>query len=471
MGKLIEKVCQKGNLVDAWRKVRSNIEVKRRRYSQGIDLVSIREFEADLEENLADLALALKQGSYLPMPVKWVEMDKRGGGKRTIGVLAVRDRIAQRAVFNVIEPVFDQGFLNCSFGFRPGRSVQDAVAQVSSYRRQGCAWVVDADIESCFASLDQRLLMRLVEQEIQDEDILRLIKLWLGVSRLSDRIERNGLSLERVLGITSNYLERGAQWGVDHLLADRGMGYYFPEEPAVDLAMDNQSARQEALHRLVTDLLLLLLTFYRPILKSMKDLPSLEQRLDKKTFLKRTALGSAVAGGLLLLARRIFDREPGPLGTLQGGAISPLLANVYLHQFDLRLTARGHRLVRYADDFLILCRHQGEAKQAMEESREALARLHLSLNKSKTHIVSFEQGFTFLGTYFKAKVTEPIPSEGWRWRLRLTEKRYWEQGRRWMVEMAERSTKEGQQILQQGRELMERGKTSFSQVRHKLTGR
>ena len=104
---LFGQVYEVKNLTDAWRKVRANVRVADRKHSQGVDLVSLQDFEANWEENMADLAIALEEGTYLPMPVKRVKIRKKGGGSRTISILAVQDRIAQRAALNVLEPVLD----------------------------------------------------------------------------------------------------------------------------------------------------------------------------------------------------------------------------------------------------------------------------------------------------------------------------------------------------------------------------
>lgn len=107
---LMKQVCEIENLVDAWRKVKSNVRVANRKHSQGVDMVSLEEFEANWKENMADLAMSLEDGAYLPMPLKRVKLRKKDNGYRTICILSVQDRIAQRAVLNVLEPIFEEIF-------------------------------------------------------------------------------------------------------------------------------------------------------------------------------------------------------------------------------------------------------------------------------------------------------------------------------------------------------------------------
>ncbi|MFQ6058557.1 MAG: reverse transcriptase domain-containing protein [Anaerolineae bacterium] len=418
---LFNQVYDVKNLTDAWRKVRSNVRVADRRHSRGVDLVSLQEFEADWTENMAELALALEEGTYLPMPIKQVSIRKKGGGKRTISILAVQDRIAQRAVLNVIEPLFEAKFLDCSYGFRPNRSVQDAIERIIEYRAEGYTWVVDADIKSCFDTIDQEILMDLVRRTIKDREILRLIKLWLEVGVLGqaaaeEESAREGLTIpfDTLFGLTKEYMERAVDWGIEHLLDREGIGpgYSFVEEDlALEEGVAEGAAREEALRRLAADLLLLLLTFSRPVLKRAKGLPRLRPQVSRLATPRNVALGVAVTllGALLPLVRKGLSRETGALGTPQGGVISPLLANVYLHEFDVAMTKKGYRLVRYADDFVILCRDEGEAQRALAEAEKALARLRLSLNAAKTHLVPFDEGFSFLGAVFAGEEVSAVP--------------------------------------------------------------
>lgn len=436
---LFSQVYEVENLTDAWRKVRSNVKVADRKHSQGVDLVSLQEFEAHWEENMADLAIALEEGTYLPMPVKRVKIRKKGGGTRTISILSVQDRIAQRAVLNVLEPIFEGVFLDCSYGFRPERSIQDAVERIIEYRGEGYTWVADADIEACFDSIDHDILVALLSRYIDDQEMLRVIKLWLKVgvlgmaaaeeevsSRRSPQLwgGRGAIPFETLFGLTKGYMERAVDWGIEHLLEREGgvPAYSFGEEEMeLEVRASEEVAREEALRRLSGDLLLLLLSFSRPLLKRAKKLPSLGKRAAELATPRNVAVGVAVAllGALVPVARRSLAPllspqrwGEGPVGASQGGALSPLLANVYLHEFDVAMVKRGHQVVRYADDFVILCRDEGGARRALADAEKVLGSLRLRLNGAKTRIVPFDEGFSFLGAVFAGEGVVERPEEG-----------------------------------------------------------
>ena len=258
----------------AWRQVRASGG------GPGVDGESIRAFESDLEVKLAELGQELEKGTYRPRGVRRVFVPKPKGGLRPLAIWTLRDRVAQRAVYNYLEPTFESQFLDCSHGFRPGRSVQTAVDAVLAGRDAGLRWVLDADIKDCFDDIRPDLLMRLVRQQVRDKVILRLLTAWLQA---------------RILNVR----------------------------------------------------------------------------------------GQARAAG-----------------TAQGGVLSPLLCNVYLHPFDEALTGQGLRLVRYADDLVVLCRRRREAQAARQVVQRQLGRLHLKLNPHKTQVVHFDEGFKFLGVFF-----------------------------------------------------------------------
>jgi len=258
----------------AWRQVRASGG------GPGVDGESIRAFESDLEAKLAELGQELEKGTYRPRGVRRVFVPKPKEGLRPLAIWTLRDRVAQRAVYNYLEPTFESQFLDCSHGFRPGRSVQTAVDAVLAARDARLRWVLDADIKDCFDEIRPDLLMRLVRQQVRDRVILQLLTAWLQARILNAR-------------------------------------------------------------------------------------------------------GQARAAG-----------------TAQGGVLSPLLCNVYLHPFDEALTGQGLRLVRYADDLVVLCRRRREAQAARQVVQRQLGRLPLKLNPHKTQVVHFDEGFKFLGVFF-----------------------------------------------------------------------
>jgi RNA-directed DNA polymerase len=165
---------------------RAWLKVKAAGGGPGVDGVSLRRFEADLEANLAALQADLLAGRYRPHAVKRLLAPKPGAGLRPIALWTLRDKVAQRLVHDCIAAYFERQFLDCSYGFRPGRGTGDAVKTVLAQRQAGLRWVADADIKDCFDSLDSDLLMRLVRQQVQDPTILRLVRAWLDARVFND---------------------------------------------------------------------------------------------------------------------------------------------------------------------------------------------------------------------------------------------------------------------------------------------
>lgn len=146
----------------------------------GVDGVTIDRFEKSLEANLAQLQEDLVQGRYRPKPVKRLLAPKPNGGLRPLALWTIRDKIAQRVVTDCIEPYFERHFLPCSFGFRPGRSIDQAVRIIIAHREAHRRWVANIDIKDCFDSLDLKLLLHFVGRQIADPLILKLIRAWLN---------------------------------------------------------------------------------------------------------------------------------------------------------------------------------------------------------------------------------------------------------------------------------------------------
>lgn len=258
----------------AWRKVRASGG------GAGVDGQDIASFERELARQLDELSWELARGVYRPRAVRRVFVPKPNGGLRPLAMWALRDRVAQRAVYDYLEPFFEPKFLDCSHGFRPGRSVQTATRAVLAARDEGLRWVLDGDIKDCFDRIEARHLMTLLRHRVKDRTVLELVERWL----------------------------------------------------AADI-LDAQGRRAAA-------------------------------------------------------------------GTAQGSVLSPLLCNVYLHPFDVALTRRGIRLVRYADDLVCLFQRKREAQDARALVQAELAKLALELHPQKTRLVSFDDGFAFLGIFF-----------------------------------------------------------------------
>ena len=265
--------------------------VKRNRGAAGLDKVSIKMFEKNLEQNLDALMRDLKTRSYEPIPLRRVHIPKGGGKFRPLGIPAVRCRVAQEVVRRLINPIFERQFHDDSYGFRGGRNCHMAIEQVLQYARDGYRIVLDADVRAFFDNISHKLIMDMVAAEIADGNILRLISKFL----------RSGVMEDGVL-------------------------------------------------------------------------------------------------------------KPTTRGTPQGGVISPLLANIVLNYLDWQLHAHGFKFVRYADDFVVMCKSIPQAEKALDLVQRILEQdLDLELNSEKTKIIRFSEGFEFLGFYISSRSVRMRP--------------------------------------------------------------
>jgi RNA-directed DNA polymerase len=147
----------------------------------GIDGVTWDDYGANLTSNLAALLSRAKSGTYRAPPVKRVHITKGNGETRPIGIPTLEDRVLQRAVVMLLEPIVEQEFLDCSYGFRPGRSAHQAVARIwKGIMDEGTTWVVDVDIRKFFDTLDHSHLRGMVRKRVRDGVVTRLIDKWLS---------------------------------------------------------------------------------------------------------------------------------------------------------------------------------------------------------------------------------------------------------------------------------------------------
>ena len=171
--RLMEEICQRENFETAWKRVRRN------KGSPGVDGMTIAEAVDYLREHWPTLRTQLLNGTYQPQPVKRVEIPKPGGGLRKLGVPCVVDRLVQQAVLQVLQQRWDPTFSEHSYGFRPGRSAHQAVAQAQRYVAAGHGYVVDIDLEQFFDRVNQDRLMSRVAERESDKRLLKLIRAFL----------------------------------------------------------------------------------------------------------------------------------------------------------------------------------------------------------------------------------------------------------------------------------------------------
>ncbi|WP_284694333.1 group II intron reverse transcriptase/maturase [Rhodoplanes serenus] len=245
----------------------------------GIDGVTAETYEAQLEANLQDLLARIRSGRYVAPPVRRAYIPKADGSQRPLGIPTFEDKVAQRAIAMLLEPIYEEDFLPCSYGFRPGRSAHDALRDLrDGFMTQGLRWVLDIDIRKYFDSIPHGTLRSFLDRRVTDGVVRRMIDKWLKAGVLEN-------------GTTSRTTE----------------------------------------------------------------------------------------------------------GTPQGGVISPLLANIYLHyvldewfETVVRPRLKGRCiLVRYADDVVMAFEDHLSAKRALDVLGKRLDRFGLSLHPDKTRFVDF----------------------------------------------------------------------------------
>ncbi len=282
---LIDKVYGEQNLFLAARKVTGKNK------AAGVDGQSCEEFEERLNVETRQLIEQLKGQTYRPAAVRRVHIPKPGRPNETrpLGIPTVRDRVVQKAILNVIEPILDHQFHERSFGFRHERGAHDALRIVEQKLQEGYVYVVDADLKGYFDTIPKDRLMKLLKEHISDSRMLKLIKMFLDQSILDELRE------------------------------------------------------------------------WTPI-----------------------------------------------AGVPQGAVLSPVLSNLYLNPLDHEMADHGFEMVRYADDFVVLCRSEFEAEVAMQMITEWVEQAGLALHPTKTKIVdSRTESFAFLGYSFRGDKIYP----------------------------------------------------------------
>ena len=181
---LMEEVVERENLIKALKRVQGN------KGSPGVDGMTVGELPGYLDGHWTALREQLMEGTYKPQPVKRVEIEKPDGGVRKLGVPTAVDRLIQQAVQQVLQPRWDPTFSDSSYGFRPGRSQQEAVAQAQKYIAEGYGWCVDLDLEKFFDRVNHDKLMGQIAKRVEDKRLLKLIRAMLNAGVMEDGLEK-----------------------------------------------------------------------------------------------------------------------------------------------------------------------------------------------------------------------------------------------------------------------------------------
>jgi len=182
-GDLLGKLMNRENLNRAFKRVRTNGG------AAGIDGMTVDEMLPWLREHREELLESLRNGTYKPQPVRRVEIPKPDGGVRKLGVPTVIDRMIQQALVQVLQPIFEPMFSEASYGYRPGRSAQQAMKKVKEYYEQGYTSAVDIDLSKYFDTMKHELLINLIRKEVKDKRIVNLIKKFLKSGVMEDGVK------------------------------------------------------------------------------------------------------------------------------------------------------------------------------------------------------------------------------------------------------------------------------------------
>lgn len=357
---LYDRVYRIETLTRAWKHIR-------RGGGAGVDGLTVRAFEQHWAEQMAELAALLQARRYHPLPLRGFLLPRGDGRNRPISLLTLRDRVAQRAVLEVVQPLFAAAASPAAFGVLPGRAVAQALARAEEARSVGNTWAARADIHHFFEEVDRRRALQAFHAVVPDKQLVALVAEWLAMDILrppmspGSTAEPASLAPPRYEGITS-WLD-----GISVPASELG-----EVAPAV-VSLAGRLGRW-----------------------------ALSVWMGRRTSTTLAAGAVALAAALTpLLVRRLgrtADEDvPVGKGTPQGAPLSPLLATAVLHPLDVALDQPGRVLVRYVDDMLLVCRDERTARDGLHEIDRQLTRLGLRLSQGKTLVQPYDAGFTFLG--------------------------------------------------------------------------
>ena len=179
---LINQILSKDNLLLAHKKVVSN------KGAPGVDGMKVEELLTYCQSNWAGIRKQIANGTYQPTPVKRVEIPKSVGGIRVLGIPCVIDRLILQAIHQILTPIFEEGFAENSYGFRPNRSAHDAVKKSGEHSASGCTWVVNIDLEKFFDRVNHDILMSRIARKIKDKLVLKLIRSYLQAGIINNGV-------------------------------------------------------------------------------------------------------------------------------------------------------------------------------------------------------------------------------------------------------------------------------------------
>jgi RNA-directed DNA polymerase len=245
---LRDKVYRRDVLWRAW------VAVRRNAGAPGIDKITLAEVEEyGVDRLLDELAEDLRDGRWRPLPARRVFIPKPGTDEqRPLSIPAVRDRVVQAALKIVLEPIFEAGFLPCSFGFRPKRSAHDALQVLIDESWRGRRWVVETDIADCFGVIPHEELMRAVEERVCDQGVLRLLRVMLRAGVMQDGRVRRPVTGTPQGGVISPLLANVYLHQVDRAWAEDEHGVLVRYADDVVVMCWSREQAEAALARLTT---------------------------------------------------------------------------------------------------------------------------------------------------------------------------------------------------------------------------